>query len=448
MDKKIYIEKKKNIEKLFDYYELQPVEYISKIEVDYPKISNPNKIRDDSWDFATANTKEYTHGFHPYPAMMIPQIARRLIELYSKKSDSVLDPFCGTGSVLVESKIKGLKSFGIDINPLALLIAKVKTTLIEIEKLEDGYNKILKKYNKINDVELPEFFNIDYWFTKDVIKKLAKLKKAIFDINDEKLKDFFKVVFSKTVRDVSNTRNSEFKLYRIPKKKLENYKPEVIGIFNRNFSKNFQGMKAFWQKIDNKDEANVILLDEDSRERTSLKDKSIDLLITSPPYGDSKTTVAYGQFSRLSLQWLGYERKDIKTDKESLGGKKPNSNEKLKSEILKNIDVLVAKKDRKRAMDVLNFFIDLQKCFQEFNRIMKTKSTLCFVLGNRTVKGIQIPTDEIIREMGENIGWNYKKTIIRAIPNKRMPSKNSPSNIKGKKGTTMVNEYIVILNNR
>ena len=105
------------------------------------------KYLDTSWDFRKANTKPLTHGFHNYPAMMIPQVAARLIEKHiSSKSKvnrlHVLDPFCGSGTVLVESKIRGLKSWGIDINPLARLISKVKTTPLDIVELQDSYNKL------------------------------------------------------------------------------------------------------------------------------------------------------------------------------------------------------------------------------------------------------------------------------------------------------------------
>jgi len=68
----------------------------------------------EDWTFRKANTHEHIHGIHPYPARMIPQIARKLIKLYSKPDDIVLDPFCGSGSVLAEAN----RAIGIDINPL------------------------------------------------------------------------------------------------------------------------------------------------------------------------------------------------------------------------------------------------------------------------------------------------------------------------------------------
>ena len=88
------------------------------------------KKYDPSWNYAEDNTRAYTHPIHPYPAMMIPQVAGRLIDIYAKPKAVVLDPFCGSGSVLLEALIRGYDSYGIDINPLSLLISKVKTTPI------------------------------------------------------------------------------------------------------------------------------------------------------------------------------------------------------------------------------------------------------------------------------------------------------------------------------
>ena len=85
---------------------------------------------DDRWSFKEANTKEFTHCYHIYPAMMIPQIARTLIEEYKPKGrlDLILDPYMGSGTTLVEASLAGINSIGTDLNPLARLMGKVKTT--------------------------------------------------------------------------------------------------------------------------------------------------------------------------------------------------------------------------------------------------------------------------------------------------------------------------------
>src|SRR3989338_10955919 len=104
------------------------------------------KLLDSAWDFATANTKEFTHCFHSYPAMMIPQVARKLLKLYGKESTTLVDPFMGSGSVLVEGAIHPTisKMYGLDINPLTMLIANVKVTPIKPEKLEAEFASLME----------------------------------------------------------------------------------------------------------------------------------------------------------------------------------------------------------------------------------------------------------------------------------------------------------------
>ncbi len=404
------------------------------------------KKYDPSWNYSEDDTRAYTHSIHPYPAMMIPQVAGRLIDMYAKPKAVVFDPFCGSGSVLLEVFIRGYDSYGVDINPLSLLISKVKTTPVDYEDLQIELEKIFKKASYTKKAKKPNFFNIDYWFKPEVVSQLTALRTAINLIKDKKTKDFFNVAFSFTVRAVSNTRNGEFKLYRIDDDKLKNYSPDVFEIFKKKTENNITAMADLWEKYRGS-KTKVNILSEDTRHKTSIKDREIDIVVTSPPYGDSKTTVAYGQFSRLSLQWLGFEGKDIDVDNRSLGGRLDVKNLHLgyASPNLRYVLDLVSRADKKRAREVLAFYIDLNKCFLELCRVIKRGGILCMVVGNRTVKGIQLPTDEIVADFGESAGFRYIETIIRKIPNKRMPSKNSPTNEPGVLGATMTEEHIVIL---
>lgn len=404
------------------------------------------KRYDPSWDYASDNEKAYTHSIHPYPAMMIPQIAGRLITQYRKPHLVVLDPFCGSGSVLLEAFIRGYHSYGIDINPLSLLISKVKVTPINPFELNEELEKIFKSINTTKKVEIPQFPNIDYWFKPNVIEKLARLKKAIENISNKDCKDFFNVVFSFTVRACSNTRNDEFKLYRLEEKKLKDFNPNIFEIFKERALHNIKCIDELWKKFGNS-KTIVKILNEDTRYKTSIPDNTVDLVVTSPPYGDSKTTVAYGQFSRLSLQWLGFDSDLINIDNRSLGGRLDIYNLHLaySSPYLRTALKQIAEIDKKRARDVMAFYIDLHKCFHELSRVIKKGGFLCMVVGNRTVKGLQLPTDEIVADFGEIVGFKHIETIIRKIPNKRMPLKNSPTNQKGIVGSTMTEEYIVIM---
>jgi len=419
------------------------------------------KYIDTEWDFKNDDTKISTHGFHSYPAMMIPQIARRLIETYGQKSKVLLDPFMGTGTALVEAKINEnfKQAYGVDINPLTRLISKVKTTPINEKIL---YEQIIILLNCCHEVKtevifnnypikLPAFQNINFWFKNNVIVDLAIVKHCIDNISlenkqlEKDIKDFCLVVFSEIVRKVSNTRNSEFKLYRMAEAALSKHNSDVLLEFENKLRFNYSQLINFNSQAY---DCEIKILPEDSRFETSIPSNSVDIIVTSPPYGDSRTTVAYGQFSRLSLEWLGFESKEARSiDKKSLGGIPPKELEHLlKSPSLNDSLNLISTQDEKRAKDVLGFYLDFNKCVVEFDRVMKKGGFLCFVVGNRTVKGVKIPTDEIIVDLFKDIGnYEHHKTIIRNIPNKRMPKKNSPTNVKGALKSTMNEEYIVIL---
>ena len=404
---------------------------------------------DYSWDYRGENTKSYTHGIHTYPAMFIPQVANRLLEKYSRKGDTICDIFCGSGTALVESKILGRNAYGIDLNPLAVFLAKAKTKPINPEKLRSEYTKLLSTIGNIKDAEIkkPDFYNINFWFKEEVVLSLAKIKEGLSRIKDEDVRNFLTVSFSETVRLSSNTKNGEFKLVRIKKDKLENYSPDVIGIFRKKTEANIKGMEDFYNAADRKAWTNLIY--GNSAEDNGIKEDSVDLILTSPPYGDSRTTVAYGQFSRLSAQWTDIFKDPNKAsgvDKKLLGGKASKTLEhNLKSYYLEDSLDKIAGRDEDRAKEVLSFYVGLNECLRQAYRMLKPNKYFCLVIGNRLVKQVRIPTDLIIAELGEEIGFICEDIFIRNIPGKRMPLRNSPTNIAGVLEETMVKESIVVL---
>jgi len=420
-------------------------------QVEKEKASGDKYTRriDPTWDYQGERTKSYTHGIHTYPAMFIPQVARRLLETYSKKGETICDIFCGSGTALVESKAMGINAYGIDLNPLAIFLAKVKTTPIDPSKLTKTYFALLKDIDNAKDkgAELPSFKNLEFWFKKPVIKKLAMIKSKIKKIKDRDTRDFFMVAFSETVRLASNTKNGEFKLVRMKKEKLDEFSPDVIGIFKKRAETNIAGMTDFYKDADKKAWTKIIF--GDSSKYNDIKNNSIDFILTSPPYGDSRTTVAYGQFSRLSAQWIDiFENPDEASgvDNTLLGGK-PTKDliHSLGSQYLKEAIEKIEKKDEKRARDVLSFYIGLNQCMEQAHRMLKKNKHFAIVIGNRLVKQVRIPTDYIMAELGENLGFSCDDIFVRNIPGKRMPLKNSPTNIIGALEETMHKESIVIL---
>ena len=474
----------------------------SLTEQDKDLISEFSSLSDNYWDFKNEDTRCYTHGIHGYPAVMVAPISRNLIRIAKKHQEinSILDPFMGSGSVLIESQVANINNiYGVDLNPLAKLLSKVRTTKLSEKQLYQIENNFIKKLNnefdkyndKINNFNhfivdekklditekkgwgyeteiyfqeykqkycdgfiFPTFKNIGFWFTPKTIYSLQIIKNVINMSKQKDIRDFLLITFSETIRKVSNTKKGEFKLVRISKEQIlkntTNTKNEFLTILEKNISK----MREFVKILENSN-SNVKIISGDTRNIKSIKsipDNSIDLVITSPPYGDSQTTVAYGQYSRLSLQWLDLEISDdidIKTlDKSLLGGipyKDKTQWSFLQSKTLVNSLTKIANVDPLRANDVFSFYIDLDKCIYGITKKMKTGGYQYWVVGNRTVKGENLRTDKIITEMAEKYGLNYIYTFGRNIINKSMPSQNSPTNETGKRVATMTKEIIVVL---
>jgi site-specific DNA-methyltransferase (cytosine-N4-specific) len=404
------------------------------------------------WDFRSADTRAMTHCFHDYPARMIPQIPSKLLELFGSPAKRLFDPYCGTGTSLVEAQLRGIDSAGTDLNPLARLIAKAKTTPIR-QQILDLYLKDFSEFafkarfeGEPSVLQLPNFPNIDFWFQTGVIRKLAYLKQYIWQIDNEDVRDFFKVAYSETVRESSLTRNAEFKLFRMTEKQIESFNPDVYGIIENKLSRNRKGMLAYLAALSQAHrKASVTIYGFNTVE--GLPDtlpSNFDLIITSPPYGDSRTTVAYGQYSRLSSQWLDLEEPNL-VDKKLMGGQSNGHIPKFECRPLDKAIKTISQADHKRALEIASFYIDLEESIHNVSRLIGRPGYVCYVVGNRRVKSVTLPTHQAIVSFFERYKFAHVDTFVRTIPNKRMPAKNSPTNEPGKLDTTMLNEYIVVL---
>jgi hypothetical protein len=399
------------------------------------------RLSASDWTFRGIKAKEGIHAIHSYPAMMPPPVARRLVRELTKEGDTVLDPFCGSGTVLAEALLLKRIGIGYDINPLALLIARVKTTPLSPATLREALFRIEQRaVSQTEPLSVPHFPNIDYWFKREVITALAKLKIAIDAEAGSEVRDFFKVVFARTARQTSNTRGNEFKLFRLPDEKLRFFRPDVFVSFKTIALECISAMDDFYSRVSD-DFPSADVRFHDSRHPFPLPKESISLMLTSPPYGDSRTTVAYGQFSRLALQWLDMWEKDV--DKESLGGKPIARCCEVPSlsKVLEEVRVL----DERRSKEVEAFYQDLYLCIVNISTVVKAGGFAVFVIANRKVKGVTLPSDKIIVDMAQSMGFSHIGTLQREIPNKRMPLRNSPSNIPGQTDVTMLKELIVLL---
>ena len=237
--------------------------------------------------------------------------------------------------------------------------------------------------------------------------------------------------------------------------KVAVFKPNVIREFTTVLNRNIEKMNAFVEACaDIECSSNVTIFRNNAGSLQDVPNNSVDLVVTSPPYGDSRTTVAYGEYSRLSLQWLGLydlsEKEIMGIDKSLMGGAKFRNGFEytIPSETLRKSLNKIKDIDLERAGDVYSFYLDLERAIAAIANKSRKDGYQFWVVGNRTVKGELLLTDRIIAEIADNFGMDYVYTIGRNIINKVMPSLNSPTNESGQKSETMTNEHIVILRKR
>lgn len=463
-------------------------------------ISQLQKLPLDYWDFKEEDTKEYTHGIHNYPAMMVCPISRNIIQMVRniQPVESIFDPFAGSGTVLVEGMLSGMKTVaGNDINPLALLLCNAKTTQIATAELEEACSALLErissqrqKYSEelagvdsyISEkkgldisgkkgwgdnapiylseycaennlpIAVPDFKNIGYWFRPRVILELSIIKAEIEKIEDSIIRSYAFVAMSESIRLVSNRRNGEFKMFRMPVAKVLKFNPDVYEEFSKILQRNILKMDELCTALRNSGYSpDVTIFQNNTCSLQDVPNDTYDLVVTSPPYGDSRTTVAYGEYSRLSLQWINLsnlsEKEIMGVDKSLMGGAKYRNGFEftLQSSTLREALSRIKDVDLERAGDVYSFYEDLDAAIKSIAEKTKSGGYQFWVVGNRTVKNELLQTDIIITELAPQYGLIPVYTVDRNIPNKVMPSRNSPTNETGKTNTTMTMEHIVIL---
>ena len=417
---------------------------------------------EEYWSFKGNSQREYGHGLLQYPAMMVPQLIRTLLDICIKvhpEIKSVGDPFVGSGTVLTESMLKGLDFWGTDINPLSILSCKVKRGPFNFLQLKDKTNCLLKSIQNDPQENVDINFNgINKWFEHSHQVVLSTIRRNIICEADKWARRFFWLTLAETVRYVSNSRTSTFKLHIRTLEDIKSRSFSTLDVFKKYLDRNlnlFLSLEQYLQQkkiISESIYTNDVLLKIANIIRCNESFKS-DVIITSPPYGDNQTTVPYGQYSYLPLQWIDLKDIDEQIDAEilqnthtidsqSLGGRRNKSSQ---IDYLRDLSPAISGYLEKikdtpsdRTARVVSFFNDINASIPQILSKLNANGLLIFILGNRKVGGKRVPFDQILIELLERNGVQLVQHIRRNIPSKRMAAKNNFAE-------TMSKESIIIL---
>lgn len=410
------------------------------------------------------NNRDFARKILNYPAMMVPNVQESIMKHLVDEIEgevSLFDPFMGAANTLVTGMRYGANVYGQDINPLAVLISQVKTTIYDISELEVVYNELEDNIRKSNLSKVSiSFRNIDKWFKKDIQIELSIIRESIINIPKSKIRKFFWVALAETIRLSSNDRTSTFKLHIRKEDDIENRKISGITTFINICRRSIEDLENLYSYLSQRElivngkyeyNANVKWGDSKEKIRTN---KKFNLLVTSPPYGDNHTTVTYGQFSYLPLQWIpgediddsiGFNYLNViqEIDRQSLGGINKSDYSKIieknfsDSPSLKQFFQGFTEEEKYKAKKVVNFVDDLSKTIDNIQKRMEEKSFMAWTIGNRNVNRKMVPNDNILTELMESKGVQLFAKLERDILNKRMPGKNNFS-------STMDKEQILI----
>tara|TARA_B100000886_G_C20425442_1_gene493739 strand:- start:2546 stop:3793 length:1248 start_codon:yes stop_codon:yes gene_type:complete len=408
------------------------------------------KKQSNYWDFASDKNFSLIHKIHTYPATFPAPLARELISNFSKENDLILDIFSGSGTTLLESKLLRRNSIGQDLNPLANLIAKVKTSkinLVTIDNIKEGFKQIRKVKPKFSS-------NKDhFWFEPETLKSLKFLKGEIDKINCKNSRDFYSLSLSQIIRKVSKLKHSGFKMHRDKNKKSSFDLKEILDLFFiPQVEKNIKAFESSSEFLASKNKSNIFFHNAKNINKR-IKKSSVDLIVTSPPYGDSQSTVAYGEFAKLPHEIL--ELGDYyNIDGSLLGGSKRSKNlnfagSKSLNNSLSRFEEKIIKDNKnynlqKRYNTLINFYDDLFESFSHCKTYLKQKKFLCVVISKRTVLDVLFNNDEILEDFLKTQDFQLKEKHSRNILHKRMPSKVNASNTPGDNRKTMDKEEILI----
>lgn len=335
------------------------------------RLSFQERVDKLDWNCASADTQYLTHGIHRYSGKFIPQIARQAIELLSQQGDLVLDPYCGSGTTVLEAAVAGRKAIGLDLNPLAVLISSVKSTDIAYENLNEFIFKFEGRIKSLFDAQ-PELshaavtgedvderitrddrWSSDWhakWYQRHALRELIGIHQEIAALEPGSCKNLALLAFSDILRRTSNAHNGY---------------PNVM--FDRNHGRAAHPAPLFIQRLRQVGES-VSKLEGAVAERPSiirgdatklaLDDGVVDAVVTHPPYIGS---VPYAEYGALSLVWLGHNPKSL--DESLTGGK------------------------RQKRDVIERFERDYKLMIEESARVLKRRGSLFVLVGTPTVRG-------------------------------------------------------------
>lgn len=393
------------------------------------------KALNEDLNFQGQDSSYATHNFHAFPAKFPPQLPRKFINSLTVPGEWVLDPMVGSGTTVVEAVILGRKGVGIDIDPLALNLCKVKVTPLdpgriikEAKLIVERAEKALRQkgdrlgggLNSRFDPATKKF--VDYWFSKETQFELLALMQQIEALADIDVRRFFEMVFSSIIITKSGGVSLAYDLaHTRPHRVKDETSQHALREFEKRLNK---ALKGIGQLVWGSGQTHVFC---GSADRLGLADNCVDLIVTSPPYASN--AIDYMRAHKFSLVWFGYSTLHLSRIRGGYVG-----GERIRGFIMGDLpdypDRIVAKISRKdiKKGDVLRrYYTEMSGCLAEMFRVLKPGRGAIVVVGSSLMRGIDTDTAKCLGEIGQTIGFDLVGISERRLDRNRrmMPAREN-----------------------
>ncbi|MBL7063515.1 MAG: hypothetical protein ISS49_04805 [Anaerolineae bacterium] len=404
-------------------------------------------------DFHGKSSAYASHNFHAFPAKFPPQLPGKFIEGLTEPGDVVLDPMVGSGTTVVEAFLAGRRGIGFDIDPMALRLCKVKITPLALEETGAAGSKMLHRAEESlqqdgTEVrrELDTRFGeaerkfMDYWFLPSTQVELMALIREIERVQDPGIREFLELAFSAIIitksggvslaRDLAHTR---------PHRVRDKTPRPALGEYRKRLRKNLDSLATLARG------SGAIEVFRGDVQKLPLRDQTVDLIVTSPPYASN--AIDYMRAHKFSLVWFGHSLNSLsQLRREYIGHDAVTNVEYVElPDSAAQVVASIARVDPKKAKVLHRYYSEMTRCLTEMVRVLKPGKAAIVVVGSSTMRGLGTRTDVCLGEIGKQVGFELIHIAVRRLDRDRrmMPARRTHSSSRSQIEERMHEEYVI-----
>ena len=377
----------------------------------------------ETWEIpAKSDTKYLSHSYFRYIGQFPPQIARAIIRQYSKAGETLIDPMCGGGTVLLEARLAGLNAIGIDINPVAILWSKVRCTYVEEKKListiknhldavqQDLSSGLITIDRFVQDrsprqtknvLELPDLHGNEEFYEKNTLHQLAIILRQIQQIENKDCRDFALAALLAILRKVSLANKKKMNV-------VIDMKAKKYSVF-RTYENQLKTMILMNEKMRGLFGNTCLALQKGDILSFSIPKGPIDMAIIHPPY---PTNTSFAESLRLQLAFMGIDHKSlIKHEVQVRGSYFHKSN------------------------GVQRYLVDWHNILKKIYGVLRPQAICTVVVGDGRIEYVRLPMGAITCEFATDIGFSTERFIRHTLVNNTGRTLNR----------RMTQDYVIVL---